>query len=147
MCSSDLSRIGRDVPDIHNTLQHFIKNKVQVYIHKEGIKLLNDDYTPNQTAQLVLSVMAAISDIERQNIRERMLQGIQLAKAQGKYNGRKRGTTENLHTFLNKPKSKKIIGMLNEEYPNTHIAAVLGVSINTVRKVSRALEATAAHPV
>ena len=136
----EVSRIGRDVPDIHNTLQHFAKNKVQVYIHKEGIRLLNDDGTTNQTAQLVLSVMAALSDIERQNIRDRMMQGIALAKMQGKYIGRKKGTTESLDKFLKKPKSKKIISMLNDNYPRKHISAVLGVSVNTIKKVYKALE-------
>lgn len=136
----EVSRIGRDVPDIHNTLQLFVRNQVQVYIHKEGIRLLNEDGSINQTAQLVLSVMAALSDIERQNIRERMMQGIALAKVQGKYIGRKKGTTESLEKFLNKPKSKKVISMMGENYPVKHISAVLGVSVNTIKKVYRALD-------
>ena len=136
----ECSRLGRDVADIHNTLKYFIQHNVQVYIHKEGIRLLNDDGTPNQTAQLVLSVMAALSDIERQNIRERMMQGIALAKVQGKYIGRRKGTTEPIDKFLAKPKTKKIIEMMNEGYPKTHVARILGVSVNTITKVERAIQ-------
>jgi len=135
----ECSRIGRDVADIHNTLKYFSTNGVQVIIHKENIRLLNDDGTPNQTAQLVLSVMAALSDIERQNIRERMMEGIALAKIQGKYLGRVKGTTESVAKFLSKPKSKKIVQMMKEGHKKTHISAILGVSINTISKVEKAL--------
>ena len=131
----ECSRIGRDVADIHQTLKYFRDYGVQVFVHKEGIRLLNDDGTPNQTAALVLSVMAALSEIERQNIKERQMQGIALARVQGKYLGRRKGTSESAARFLNKPKSKRIAGMIGEGYKTNHIAKVIGCSVNTVTKV------------
>lgn len=138
----ECSRIGRDVADIHNTLKFFSSHGVQVIIHKENIRLLNDDGTANQTAQLVLSVMAALSDIERQNIRERMMEGIALARIQGKYVGRRKGTTESIAQFLSKPKSRKIVQMLKEGHKKIHISAILGVSHNTIAKVEKSLQET-----
>lgn len=133
----EVSRIGRDLPDIHRTLQFFVERNVQVVIHKEGIKLLNDDGSVNATAQLVLSVMAALAQIERQNIRERMLQGVHLARLQGKYIGRRSGTKESAERFLKKPKSVRIVALLEEGYGVTHIAKILGVSTTTIGKVKR----------
>jgi len=134
----EISRLGRDVLDMTLTLQYFVKAGVQVVIKKEGIRLLDDSTgNINPTASIVVSVMSALSAIERNNIRERMLEGIAIAKAQGKYLGRKHGTTESTERFLAKPKSQRILRLLEEEYPITHVAKLLGVSTTTVVKVNR----------
>lgn len=139
----EVSRIGRDLPDIHRTIQFFVDNRVQLIIHNEGISLLTADGNLNPAAQLVLSVMAALSQIERTNIRERTMQGIQVAKVNGKYLGRRRGTSESPAHFLAKPKSKRITEMLSCSYPVSHIARILGVSPTTVNKVKALNVATA----
>jgi DNA invertase Pin-like site-specific DNA recombinase len=133
----ELSRLGRDTFDILTTVQHFVKMGVQVIVAKEGIRLLDDSGKLNPTASIIIAVMSALAGIERQNIRERQLEGIAVAKAQGKYVGRKHGTTESADKFLAKPKSKEIAKLLDAEYPIAHIAKVLEVSTTTVVKVKK----------
>lgn len=133
----ELSRIGRDVLDITATIQLFVKLGVQVVVQKENIRLLDDDGKLNPTASIIIAVMSALAGIERQNIRERQLEGIAVAKAQGKYVGRKYGTTESIERFMQKPKSQKIAKLLDEKYPVIHVAKLLGVSTTTVIKVKR----------
>lgn len=77
---SRLARSTKDLLDITDTL------------NKRGIKLISlkeslDTDTP--TGKLMLTMMAAIYEFERENILERQREGIALAKQEGKYKGRK----------------------------------------------------------
>jgi DNA invertase Pin-like site-specific DNA recombinase len=132
-----VDRIGRDVRDITNTIHDLADRKVQVYIRKEGIRLLQEDGSINPTAQLILGVMTALAGMERALIRERQLEGIALAKARGAYIGRHHGTTESAARFLSKPKSVRIRKLLDDGMNQTQVAKVLDVSPITVRKVQR----------
>lgn len=133
----ELSRLGRDTFDVLSTIQFFVKTGIQVIVAKEGIRLLDENGKLNPTASIIIAVMSALSGIERNNIRERQLEGIAVAKAQGRYVGRRHGSTESADRFLSKPKSIQIAKLLDENYPIVHISKVLGVSTTTVCKVKR----------
>ena len=133
----ELSRLGRDTLDITATIQFFVKAGIQVVVQKEGIRLLDENGKLNPTASIIIAVLSALAGIERTNIRERQLEGIAVAKAQGRYVGRKHGTVESREHFLAKPKSQKVSKLLDEGYPVIHVAKLLGVSTTTVIKVKR----------
>jgi DNA invertase Pin-like site-specific DNA recombinase len=133
-----VDRLGRNIQDIHHTIGLFTNLKVCIVIEKEGIRTLNQDGTRNHTGDMVLSVMACVAQMEKDIIVDRVKQGIAVARAVGRYSGRKKGTTESTYKFLNKPKSKKIVEMLDEGlYPISHISKILGVSRMSVYKVQR----------
>lgn len=135
---SSVDRLGRNIQDIHNTIAFFTAVNVCVVIQREGIRTLNEDGSRNHTGDMVLSVMAAVAAMERDMIMERVRQGIAVARASGRYAGRRKGTTESAYKFLQKPKSKRISEMLDEGvYPISHISKVLGVSRMSVYKVKR----------
>jgi DNA invertase Pin-like site-specific DNA recombinase len=133
----ELSRLGRDTLDVLSTIQFFVKAGIQVVVAKEGIMLLDSAGKLNPTASIIIAVMSALAGIERTNLRERQLEGIAVAKAQGKYVGRRHGTEESADHFLAKPKSIQIAKMLADDYPVIHVAKILGVSTTTVIKVKR----------
>lgn len=135
----EVSRLGRNLPSVLETIQYFTEKGVNVVIVKEGLRMLNEDGGVNSTAQLVLSVMSAVSQLELTHIKERQAQGILIAKTQGKYLGRKHGTNESLEVFLNKKKSKAIVKML-ETHRVRHISAILKVSPTTIYKVQKAVQ-------
>lgn len=133
-----VDRLGRSIQDIHSTIGLLTELKVCVVIEKEGIRTLNNDGTRNHTGDMVLSVMACVAQMEKDIIADRVRQGIVVARALGKYSGRKKGTSETTYKFLNKPKSKKIAEMLDDGiYPISHISKVLGVSKMSVYKVKK----------
>ena len=132
---TSVDRVGRNVQDITNVLYGFINAGIQVIIHKEGLRLLDDDGKQNPTASLVLSVMSAIAMIERTAIRERCAEGLAVARAKGRLVGRKKGTTETTEKFLAKPKSQKVIKFLREGNNISRTAALSGVSYMTAMKV------------
>lgn len=86
---------------------------------------------------MIIAILGIVSEMERNNIRERQLEGIAIAKAKGKFLGRKTGTTEDVQKFLNKPTNKKALEYLRKNYTQQEIAKILGISINTVGKVKK----------
>ena len=60
---------------------------ISVHFLKEGLTFTGEDAP---MANLMLSVMGAVAQFERDLIRERQREGIELAKRAGAYKGRKR---------------------------------------------------------
>lgn len=77
------SRLSRSTRDLIDTVQELNARGVSLVSHKEKL----DTTTPQ--GRLVMTVFAAIYEFERENILERQREGIAIAKAAGKYKGRK----------------------------------------------------------
>lgn len=79
----DFSRLARSTKDLLELVERFQKAGVHLVSNKENL----DTSTP--TGKLMLTMIAAINEFERKNILDRQREGIAIAKAQGKYKGRK----------------------------------------------------------
>ena len=64
------------------------------------------------------------------------MEGIKIAQLQGKFLGRRPGTSETKEKWISKKKNQKVLELLNENYPQSHVARILGVSTGLVRKVN-----------
>lgn len=80
----DFSRLARSTKDLLEITEGLKSKKVNLVSNKENI----DTSTP--TGKLMLTMIGAINEFERTNIKERQLEGIAIAKQKGKYRGRKR---------------------------------------------------------
>ena len=78
-----ISRLGRSTKDLLNIIDALTEKSVTLISHKEKI----DTDTP--TGKFMLTVFAALSQLERKQLKQRQREGIEIAKAQGKYTGRK----------------------------------------------------------
>ena len=78
-----ISRLGRSTRNLLNIIDTLTNNGVTLVSHKESI----DTNTP--TGKFMLTVFAALSQLEREQLKQRQREGIEIAKAQGKYTGRK----------------------------------------------------------
>ena len=78
------SRLARSARDLLNLISFFQEKGAEVVSLKESL----DTSTP--TGKMMLTVMAAISEFELEQLKDRQAEGIALAKAQGKYKGRKK---------------------------------------------------------
>jgi DNA invertase Pin-like site-specific DNA recombinase len=131
----ELSRLGRNLKDVVEMVDFLQHHRTQLIVHKEHLKLLNDDGSTNPIAKMMIGILGSLAEMEREQINARIREGIAIAKIKGKYRGRKRGSVEKAEHFLAKPKSRQIGNLLNEDYPITYIAKVVGCSVNTVYKV------------
>ena len=78
-----ISRLGRSTKDLLNIIDTLTDKGVTLVSHKENI----DTDTPS--GKFMLTVFAALSQLEREQLRQRQREGIAIAKTQGKYTGRK----------------------------------------------------------
>lgn len=79
-----ISRLSRSVRDLLRIVDELNKKGVKFISHKENI----DTSTPQ--GRFVLSIFAALSELEREQVLQRQREGIEIAKAAGKYKGRQR---------------------------------------------------------
>ena len=84
-----------------------------------------------------------IGVVELENLRIRCDMGRQAYLMNGGRLGRERGTNESIKEFMNKPKSKEIISLLNKGKTVRDIAGRLNVSFNLVIKVRRNIQVMA----
>ena len=77
-----ISRLGRSTRDLLNIIDVLQQKKVTLVSSKENI----DTNTPQ--GRFVLSIFAALSELEREQTLQRQREGIAIAKSQGKYKGR-----------------------------------------------------------
>lgn len=86
VCSID--RLARNNVDLQNLVKAINAKGVTIKFLKEGLTF-GGDGSDNAISKMMLTMLAAISEFERELIRERQREGIEIAKAKGKYKGRK----------------------------------------------------------
>lgn len=101
----DFSRLARSTKDLLNIVELLNNKNIKLISEKENI----DSSTP--TGKLMLTMIGAINEFERTNLLERQREGIALAKAKGKYKGRKSKEVdtkflENYNRYLNRELTK-----------------------------------------
>ncbi len=84
VCHS-MDRLGRNLDDLRKLVFGLTERGIRVEFTKENLIFTGED---SPMANLLLSVMGAIAEFERQLIRERQREGIALAKKRGVYKGR-----------------------------------------------------------
>ncbi len=129
-----VDRLGRNLLDILNTLKYFEKNKVIVKVDNLGIESLVSG-KPNQAFKLIVSVLANISEMERETMLERQREGIEVAKAKGMYKGRVRGSSESEEDFLTK--YPNVLKRLKEGHSLRNTAKLCDISLGTVQKIKK----------
>jgi DNA invertase Pin-like site-specific DNA recombinase len=90
---SSIDRLGRNMYDIIKTLSFLEKNEVTLKVDNLGLESIVDGKV-NPTFNLITSVIANVSQMEREALLERQKEGVALAKAKGIYKGRVKGTTD-----------------------------------------------------
>ena len=80
---SDFSRLARSTRDMLQIVQELTDKGVGLISLKEKV----DTETPQ--GRFMLTVFAALAELERETILQRQREGISIAKQQGKYKGRK----------------------------------------------------------
>ena len=117
----DLSRLARNTIDLLSIVQQLESKNIHLVSNKEQI----DTSTP--TGKLMLTMIGAIAEFERENLLERQREGIAVAKSNGKYKGRK---AIDIPDF-----DKHYQRYMNREVNKTQLAKELGISRPTLDKL------------
>ena len=116
-----MDRLCRSLDDLRRIVKELTSKGVKVNFHKEGLTFTGDD---SPMSNLLLGVLGAVSEFERQIILERMREGIAIAKVAGKYKGRK--------PALSPDRVKDLISRAASGEKKTALAREFGVSRETV---------------
>ena len=97
-----ISRFARNTKDLLTLIDLLTVKGVNFISKKENI----DTTTP--TGKFMLTVFGAVAELEREYILQRQREGINIAKAKGKYKGRKRINNGNFDVVYDRWQAKEI---------------------------------------
>jgi DNA invertase Pin-like site-specific DNA recombinase len=101
----DFSRLARSTKDLLDIVETLDKKDVKLVSIKENLD------TSTSTGKLMLTMISAIYQFERENLLERQKEGIAIAKEQGKFKGRKQvERPENFETVYSQWKQRNLTG-------------------------------------
>lgn len=132
---SELSRLGRQIWEVLESVKRCIDNGIDLYFQKENLRLFDADGKVSGIAAIYISCLGFCAEMERSNIYYRLSQGRQLAMAKGVKMGRKPGST--------KSREKKeqeyagLIRMLRRGQSLRNAAKLCGVSVSTAMRIKR----------
>lgn len=130
---SEVSRLHRTQLGLLETISLLNKNRISVYIQNLNIETLTEDGKVNPMAQLLVSLLSEIANLEKGNIRERMQSGYQNFIKNGGSVGRKVGYRKDNEAM--KKQYVEEIKLLRKNYSLRNINKITGTSVNTLRKV------------
>ncbi len=125
VCHS-MDRLGRNLDDLRKLVFGMTERGVRVEFIKENLIFTGED---SPMANLLLSVMGAIAEFERQLIRERQREGIALAKKRGVYKGRP--------AMLNAAVVASLLGRLAAGEKPSELAREFKISRMTLHRYSK----------
>ena len=122
----DFSRLARSTKDLLDIVERLKKKGVHLVSNKENI----DSSTPQ--GKLMLTMIAAIYEFERENMLERQREGIAIAKREGKFKGRKPLELDDFDKYYELYVSRQIT--------KSEMARKLNISRPTLDKMIKAKE-------
>jgi len=123
-----LDRLGRDSIDIQTTIQQLDDAGIRVV----SLDLGNTDLTSG-AGKLLMQVIAAVAEMERDRIRERTREGLARAKSEGVKLGRP----------VADDVTAQVLSYRSQGYSQSATATALGISVRTVKRHCAKLEADA----
>lgn len=136
--TSEVSRIARRVVDVLNFVELLHEKGIALYIQQFNM-LTMENGKENPVAKMLLQMLSIGAEMENSQRKIRQLEGIQLAKIKGVYNGRVNGAKSNPSLLMNK--YQNISDLIDKSNLSVRrIAGITGHSVNTVRKIKQLKE-------
>ena len=119
----EMSRLARNTRDLLNLVEEITAKGATIIFHKENLTFKGDGkQDPYQ--KMMMTMLGAVAELERNLILERQREGIALAKLHGKYKG---GQPK-----LTAQQVEEIKALVNNRTPITQIARQYNISRRTV---------------
>lgn len=122
---TELSRWGRSTPDLLRTLHDLTSWRVSL-IALNGLQV---DMT-SPTGKLMVTILAGVSEFERELLGERVRSGLAAAKRRGRVGGRPPGLSIKLRR-----KREDVLRLKREKHSLRKISRLTGLSPNSVKKL------------
>ena len=136
LCVSEISRLGRSVKIVVNTIDQLTKAGVNIYIQNIQLSTLDSEGQPNAIAKMITAVLSSFAEIERDGIVYRLQSGRRVAIEQRNVKlGRKVGSIKSRER--KQEEYAKVIRSLKQGKSIRDTAAICSVSVSTVQRVKK----------
>ena len=135
---SEISRLGRSVKGVVNTIDELTRAKVNIYLQDINLYTLLPDGSENPLAKVILTVLALGAEIERQSIVRRLNSGRERAIEKGVKLGRPKGSMMSNQELLNK--YPEVAKKLRKGLSIREAAKICDVSASTVQRIKKAMK-------
>ena len=135
-----IDRLGRNTIDVLSTWKDFTEKGIRILCKNPSIQNIDEDGKVDQFSSLLTGILSILSQYERDQIRERIMEGIRLRQEKGLYRGRRINTRDTPTQLLKKPKSKKILDYIDKGYTYDDISKIIPCSRTTIVKVKKTRE-------
>ena len=135
---SELSRCGRAVWEVLDTIRTLKSNSINAYFQKEGLSLFSADGKENPYLAVMVSVLGVCAQLERENITYRLNSGRARYIANGGKLGRKVGSVKSKEKRADE--YAKVIRSLKAGKSVRDTAKICEVSVSTVQRVKKEFE-------
>ena len=132
---SELSRCGRAVWEVLDTIRTLKDNGINAYFQKEGLSLFSADGKENPYLAVMVSVLGVCAQLERENITYRLNSGRAKYIADGGKLGRRVGSVKSKER--KQEEYGKVIRSLKQGKSIRDTAKICEVSISTVQRVKK----------
>lgn len=132
-----IDRLGRNVRDVINSIHYFTERKIPIQFQSQNLTTLDADGKEQPITKMIISILGVVAEMERNQLRERQMEGISIAKAKGVYKGRVSRTKDDVIKFLSKPKNKAALEYLKRGMKAVEVAKLTGLSLNTITKIKK----------
>ena len=126
---TSMDRLARNLEDLLRIVRQLNDKGVAVHFLKEHQSITADG--AGSMSRLILGVMGAVAEFERELIRERQREGIALAKERGAYKGRKP---------TDKAKIEQALALIQDGIPKSKAACKVGIARATLYKYIKAMK-------
>lgn len=132
---SELSRCGRAVWEVLETIKTLKDNNINAYFQKEGLALFSADGKENPYLAVMVSVLGVCAQLERDGIAYRLNSGRKMAIEKGVKMGRKVGSVKSKEQ--KEMEYAKVIRSLKAGKSIRDTAVICSVSVSTVQRIKK----------
>ena len=135
---SELSRVGRNAFEVLATVKELVDNKINLYMQKEQLTLLDEKGEPTLFAPIMIATLSTCAQLERDSISFRLNSGRKLYVEKGGKLGRKKGSIKSKEK--KEKEYKEVLSYLRKGYSIRVTAKICNVSTATVQRLKTEFE-------
>ncbi len=133
-----IDRIHRTTIGAIQLWKYFTDKNITLVCRNPNIRNFDVDGNPDKFSETLMSLLAVMSQFEKNLIKERQMAGIRIRQAKGLYMGRRINTKDTPEKHLQKERSIKILDYLKKgTYTAREVAAILNTSTATITKTKK----------
>lgn len=136
-----LDRLGRNYDEVIETIRYLKQKNVQLIITSLPVmqEALGNPLLDKFIKDLIIQILAMISEQERAESKRRQAQGIKIAKEKGVYKGRPILYSPNAKDPQKRIIYNEVVSLLKKNMPIAKIAKEVGITRQTVYRIKNSL--------